>query len=134
MLRAIFYDAIAAMSVNDEDRLPHLTTEMRLIEAALKNNLPVLRICLGAQLIARTLGAAVYPNREKEIGGYDVSPTDHAQSDPLLGAFAATRENLSVARGDFRHTAKHQPPRFLFPLRIKCVERDGAFGTSLVNC
>ena len=80
------------MSVNDAHRLPHLATEMKLIEEAMKKNLPVLGICLGAQLIARTLGAAVYPNREKEIGWYDVSPTDHAQSDPLLTAFAASEK------------------------------------------
>ena len=61
---------------------------MKLIEAALSKHLPVMGICLGAQLIAKTLGAAVYPNQEKEIGWYDVSPTDHAQSDPLLGAFS----------------------------------------------
>lgn len=72
------------MSVNDAHRLPHLNTEMRLIEQALQRNLPVLGICLGAQLIAKTLGASVYPNEEKEIGWYDVSPTGHAESDPLL--------------------------------------------------
>jgi GMP synthase (glutamine-hydrolysing) len=43
-------------------------------------------------LIAKTLGAPVYPNKEKEIGWYDVSPTDHAQSDPLLGGFARTEK------------------------------------------
>jgi GMP synthase-like glutamine amidotransferase len=80
------------MSVNDADRLPHLTTEMKLIEEALRRNIPVLGICLGAQLIARTLGAAVYRNKAKEIGWYDVSPTDPAQNDPLLGGFASTEK------------------------------------------
>jgi GMP synthase (glutamine-hydrolysing) len=75
------------MSVNDSHRLAHLTTEMRLIEAALRRSLPVLGICLGSQLIAKTLGANVYPNREKEIGWYDISPTDEAVNDPLLAAF-----------------------------------------------
>jgi GMP synthase (glutamine-hydrolysing) len=80
------------MSVNDSHRLAHLTTEMKLIEAAMKKNLPVLGICLGAQLIAKSLGANVYPNREKEIGWYDISPTDEAENDPLLAAFEKTEK------------------------------------------
>jgi len=87
------------MSVSDADRLPHLTAEMRLIEQAMKQNLPVLGICLGAQLIAKTLGAEVYPNQEKEIGWYDVSPTGAAESDPLLTEFQE-REKIFQWHGD----------------------------------
>ena len=72
------------MSVNDSNRLPHLTTELKLIEEAMRREVPILGICLGAQLIAKTLGAEVYRNPEKEIGWYDVSPTTDASSDPLL--------------------------------------------------
>ncbi|MGH7797956.1 MAG: type 1 glutamine amidotransferase [Candidatus Binatia bacterium] len=72
------------MSVNDANRLPHLISELKLIEDAMRREIPVLGICLGAQLIAKTLGADVYPNAEKEIGWYDVSPTEEAFSDPLL--------------------------------------------------
>ena len=87
------------MSVNDADRLGHLTLEMRLIEEAMKRNLPVLGICLGAQLIAKTLGAEVYPNRQKEIGWYDVSPTCAAERDPLLSAFQS-HEKIFQWHGD----------------------------------
>jgi GMP synthase (glutamine-hydrolysing) len=80
------------MSVNDTHRLSHLITEMKLIEIAMRRNLPVLGICLGAQLIAKTLGAAVYPNKEKEIGWHDVSPTAEAESDPLLAEFQRTEK------------------------------------------
>ena len=79
------------MSVNDTDHFPHLIAEMKLIEAAMRRNLPVLGICLGAQLIAKTRGAAVYPNKEKEIGWYDVSPTGDAERDPLLAEFQDQR-------------------------------------------
>ena len=65
---------------------------MKLIESAMRRNLPVLGICLGAQLIAKTLGAAVYPNQEKEIGWYDVSPTGEAEKDPLLAEFQRTEK------------------------------------------
>jgi GMP synthase (glutamine-hydrolysing) len=87
------------MSVNDAGRLPHLITEMKLIEAALRRNLPVLGICLGAQLLAKTLGATVYPNKEKEIGWYDVSPTNEAAVDPLLAEFQRT-ERVFQWHGD----------------------------------
>jgi len=87
------------MSVNDAHRLAHLTVEMRLIEEAMKRNLPVLGICLGAQLIAKTLGAEVYPNREKEIGWYDVSPTGAAENDALLTAFES-REKIFQWHGE----------------------------------
>lgn len=80
------------MSANDSGRLGHLSVEMKLIEEALRRQIPVLGICLGAQLIAKTLGAAIYPNREKEIGWYDVSPTDAASGDPLLTELQATEK------------------------------------------
>jgi GMP synthase (glutamine-hydrolysing) len=75
------------MSAYDDDRLPHLKTEMKLIEAALQRNLPILGICLGAQLIARTLGARVYANHTKEIGWYNVHPSELAEDDPLFREF-----------------------------------------------
>ncbi|MGH7854128.1 MAG: type 1 glutamine amidotransferase [Candidatus Binatia bacterium] len=80
------------MSVNDSNRLPHLVTELKLIEEAMRREIPMLGICLGAQLVAKTLGAAVYRNPEKEIGWYDVSPTTDASSDPLLTPLQKTEK------------------------------------------
>jgi GMP synthase-like glutamine amidotransferase len=71
------------MSVNDG--LPYLECEQRLIAEALSRRQPVLGICLGSQLLAKTLGAAVHRNPVKEIGWFDVHTTGDASSDPLLG-------------------------------------------------
>ena len=60
------------MSVNDEDEFPWLIEEKRFIRGAIEAGKPVLGICLGAQLIASTLGARVYRNRYKEIGWFPV--------------------------------------------------------------
>jgi GMP synthase (glutamine-hydrolysing) len=80
------------MSVYDDHRYPHLTTEMHLIEDALKRNLPVLGICLGAQLLAKTLGAAVYANKQKEIGWYDLHTTTEAVQHSILRSLGHTEK------------------------------------------
>lgn len=57
-----------AMSVNDEEALPWLVEEKALVRRAIEANKRVLGVCLGAQLIASSLGARVYPNGERDIG------------------------------------------------------------------
>jgi GMP synthase-like glutamine amidotransferase len=70
------------MSANDDS--PHIRGALRLIEEACSAGLPVLGVCLGAQLIARTLGAAVYRNPVKEIGWAPVSWTEAGRRDRLF--------------------------------------------------
>ena len=60
------------MSVNDEAELPWLKTEKLFLCDAIKRGVPVLGICLGAQLVANSLGARVYPNSLKEIGWFPI--------------------------------------------------------------
>ncbi|MEZ4599546.1 MAG: gamma-glutamyl-gamma-aminobutyrate hydrolase family protein [Syntrophotaleaceae bacterium] len=70
------FDAVVAlggpMSVNDEDEYPWLREEKQVLAEAVQAGKPVLGICLGAQLIASALGAAVYPGPCKEIGWFPV--------------------------------------------------------------
>lgn len=87
------------MSADQVDRYPHLDTEVELIRAAIDKDIAVLGICLGAQLIARALGAQVRRNPVKEIGWYDVSLTEEGRSDPLLRGFGAS-EKLFQWHGD----------------------------------
>lgn len=60
------------MSVNDQTEYPWLAQEKVFIQQAIAARKPVLGICLGAQLIAYSLGAPVYRNRLKEIGWFAV--------------------------------------------------------------
>lgn len=75
------------MCLDQVDQYPHLNHEIKLIEEALKKDIPVLGICLGAQLIAKALGAEVGSNPEKEIGWYDINLTEEGKQDPVLTHF-----------------------------------------------
>lgn len=74
----------------DLDRHPFLKAESAFIERALTAGRPVLGICLGAQLIAQTLGARVYAGERREVGWAPVTLTDDAQDDPLFGGVDRT--------------------------------------------
>lgn len=72
------------MGVYDEAIYPWLREEKEFIRQAIESGKTVVGICLGAQLIAEVLGAKVYPNKQKEIGWFDIHKTEFAKSDPLL--------------------------------------------------
>ncbi len=61
--------------MNVGDGLPWLEAEQRLVRDALERKVPVLGICLGAQLVAAALGARVYDNPVPEIGWFRVRQT-----------------------------------------------------------
>ena len=60
----------------DDRQYPFLAHEARLLERRLAGDRPTLGICLGAQLMARALGARVYPSGVKEIGWGPLSLTE----------------------------------------------------------
>jgi GMP synthase (glutamine-hydrolysing) len=87
------------MGVYEADRYRHLKVEMRLIEQALKRDIPVLGICLGSQILAHVLGAHVRKHEEKEVGWNDVHLTEEGKKDPLLGHFQPV-EKVFQMHGD----------------------------------
>jgi GMP synthase (glutamine-hydrolysing) len=74
----------------EEALYPFLNRELTLIEKRLKEARPVLGICLGAQLMARALGARVYPGR-KELGWSSLDLTEAGQRSPLRFIAPATK-------------------------------------------
>lgn len=72
------------MNVYEEDQYPFLKDEDLFIKEAIQRGKSVLGICLGAQLIAKALGAKVFKAPAKEIGWYDVSLTKIGLHDPLF--------------------------------------------------
>ena len=78
------------MSVNDELELPWLKEEKELIRRAVKKRVPVLGLCLGAQLIASAHGATVY-RFVNETGWYPVHTTPDSS-----GVFASFSDTFHV--------------------------------------
>jgi GMP synthase-like glutamine amidotransferase len=82
------FDAIIAMggpmSVNDDAMLPWLTAEKRWVRQAVLAGQPFWGICLGAQLLAASLGARVYAGPKPEVGIMPVYLTSAAHDDPVF--------------------------------------------------
>jgi GMP synthase-like glutamine amidotransferase len=72
------------MSVNDA--LPWIAPSLALIQDAVRQDVPLLGHCLGAQLIAKALGGEVRPARVKELGWGEVSVSDNALAREWFGA------------------------------------------------
>lgn len=80
------------MNVDEVERFPGLAAEREWLAEAARRELPVLGICLGAQLLARALGAEVRPGPRQELGFAPVEVLD--PDDPLLGGLAPAAEVL----------------------------------------
>jgi GMP synthase (glutamine-hydrolysing) len=73
----------APIGAGDEEIYPFLADELSLVRDRLDVRRPLLGICLGAQLIARVLGAEVKPMGVKEIGFSSLTLTEQGKASPL---------------------------------------------------
>jgi GMP synthase-like glutamine amidotransferase len=84
------YDAVmvfgGAMHPDQDARHPWMPGEAEFLRRALDAKVPLLGVCLGAQLIARAAGAEVGPSPEPEVGWLPVELNDAGRADPVLSA------------------------------------------------
>jgi len=73
-----------AMHADQDDRHPWLREENLFLQRVLMLHMPVLGVCLGAQLLAKAALAPVYRSESPEIGWHDVELTDDAEDDPVF--------------------------------------------------
>lgn len=73
------------MGAFDDDEHPWLAAERALIADCVERGVPVLGVCLGAQLLAGALGARVYRGPRGEVGAGTVSLTEASRADAVFG-------------------------------------------------
>ncbi len=114
------------MSAYQEKQHPWIVQELALLQQAVKAKLPVLGVCLGAQMLAQALGAQVHAAPVKEIGWYPLMREPGADGDPLMAAFGQT-ETVFQWHGDAFQTPKGAVRLASSPL---CPEQGFRYGTN----
>lgn len=74
----------------EEEQFPFLRNECELLATVTRRGMPVLGVCLGAQLLAKALGAEVFPGHGVEIGCGSIELTPAGQSDALFAGVGHT--------------------------------------------
>lgn len=84
------YDAVmvfgGSMHPDEDEKFDWLVREEEFLREVLVEKVPVFAVCLGAQMLARAVGAKVGPASASEIGWLDVGLTAEGEADPVLGA------------------------------------------------
>ena len=76
------------MNVDEVEEYPWLADTRALLRSAVDAEVPVLGVCLGAQLLTRAMDAPVGAGTGREIGFRKVEVVSSGPDDPLLSAFA----------------------------------------------
>lgn len=77
-------------SVYEEEKFPYLRAEKQLARQAIDNNIPLIGVCLGSQIIADVLSSEVRPSGYVEIGWKDIIRSPGITANPVLSALPET--------------------------------------------
>lgn len=82
------YQAIISMGgpqhLYADEHLPYLAQERAILRQAIAQDIPILGICLGGQLLAQALGATIHRHHQAEVGFFQVPLTPSGCQDPLF--------------------------------------------------
>jgi GMP synthase (glutamine-hydrolysing) len=81
-------------NVTDIERYPWMQQEVALIQQAHARELPIIGICLGAQLIGHALGGKVTPREKPAVGFYPVSVTIPGQTETMMAGIPWNHQQL----------------------------------------
>jgi GMP synthase (glutamine-hydrolysing) len=89
------------MNVDDTEHYPFLLRSRAMLEEAMGNSLPVIGVCLGAQMLARVLGSPVLAGSAREIGFHRVEQGDGSDEmlapiNDLEGVFQWHQDSFTV--------------------------------------
>ena len=92
------YDAVmslgGSMHTEQEGDHPWLRDQRSLLARLVEREVPLLGVCLGAQLLGEAVGAPAERLAEPRIGWYEIEVTPEGEADPLLGALAPSFEGF----------------------------------------
>ncbi len=93
------------MCANNIEEFPFLQDEISFINRVLKEEMPFLGICLGAQLLAKTCGGRVFKASKPEVGWHSIEISEEGQKDILfqdisnnMGVFQWHQDTFTMPR------------------------------------
>jgi GMP synthase-like glutamine amidotransferase len=106
------------------EEFPSRDGELRLIRQAIDAGIPVLAICLGAQLLSLATGGSTYRREQPEDGWFPVSLSEMGERDPLFRGCP----DVFVPRSHHRDSFEMPPGAVRLASSEQCVEQGYRLG------
>jgi len=117
------------MMVTDIDKTPWMQSEATLIKAAHEARLPIIGICLGAQLIGQTLGGKIDWKETPAMGFLTTAISIAGQTEPLVGGiawqhpsfFSCSQEVKQLPPGSLNLASAPGTPNAIFKVGLRTI-------------